>query len=403
MPQAAQINPGILSWARETAGLTLEEAAGKLGLKSTATVTAAEKLAQAEQGERPVSHTLLEKAAATYRRPLVTFYLPQAPARAERGEDFRTVAGPRPREDAMLDALVRDVRTRQQLLREALLDDEDIRPLSFVASCRMAEGAKAIAKKIRNTLGITLADQRGAKDAAALFALLRTAAEKAGIYVLLLGDLGSHHSDLGEDVFRGVALADDIASFVVINDNDAAPARAFSLVHELGHIWIGASGVSGPLKGFSQNAVERFCNEVAGIFLLPPEAVQHLSGMNGEDFDAVLSLTNDVARSWNVSQGVVTYRFLLNGWISEQVAAALFRTFSERWRAQKERERQLREPDEGGPSYYVVRRARLGAGLLDTVRRALLEEVLTHTKAARILGVSPTSVDKLLRERPRAA
>ena len=402
MAQAAQINPRILSWARETAGLSLEEAAAKLGLKSTATVTAAEKLARTEQGERPVSRSMLEKAAATYRRPLVTFYLSQPPSRAERVEDFRTVAGPRPREDAMLDALVRDIRTRQQLLREALMDDEDLRPLPFVASCGMGEGARTIAEKIRATLGITIANQRGAKDAAGLFSLLRIAAEKAGVYVLLLGDLGSHHSDLGEDVFRGMALADDIAPFVVINDNDAAPARAFSLLHELAHIWLGASGVSGPLKGFSPNAVERFCNEVAGVFLLPPEAVQTLSTSRLGDFDAVLSLTGDVAHTWNVSQGVVTYRFLLNDWISEQMAAALFRTFSERWRAQKERDRQLREPDDGGPTYYVVRRARLGAGLLDTVRRALQGEVLTHTKAARILGVSPTSVDKLLRERTRA-
>jgi hypothetical protein len=44
MAQVVQINPGILSWARETAGLSLEEAADKLGLKSTGTASAAEKL-----------------------------------------------------------------------------------------------------------------------------------------------------------------------------------------------------------------------------------------------------------------------------------------------------------------------------------------------------------------------
>ncbi len=126
MAQAAQINPGMLSWARETAGLSPEEAAAKLGLKSTAKATAAEKLLQAESGKRPVSQGMLEKAAVTYRRPLITFYLPKPPARAERGEDFRTIAGAAsPREDALLDTLVRDVRARQQLLREALLDEED--------------------------------------------------------------------------------------------------------------------------------------------------------------------------------------------------------------------------------------------------------------------------------------
>ncbi len=404
MAQAVQINPRMLSWARETAGLSPEEAAAKLGLKSTAKASAAEKLLQAESGKRPVGQGMLEKAAATYRRPLITFYLPQPPARAERGEDFRTIAGAAsPREDALLDALVRDVRARQQLLREALLDDEDTEPLPFVASCRMAEGARSVAAKIRATLGVSAAEQRQARDTAALFSLLRAAAERAGVYVLLLGDLGSHHSDIGEEVFRGAALADDVAPFVVINDNDATPARSFTLLHELAHIWIGASGISGPMRGAPDNAVERFCNEVAGEFLLPPEALERMSTARGADFDRAMALTDDIARAWNVSQGVVAYRLLLNGWISDKVATELFRAFADRWRAERQRARDTREPEEGGPGYYIVRRSRLGAGLLDVVRRALQGDTLTHTKAARILGVAPAAVDKLLRERPRAA
>lgn len=404
MAQAVQINPRMLSWARETAGLSPEEAAAKLGLNCTTKATAAERLLQAESGERPISQGMLEKAAATYRRPLITFYLPQPPARAERGEDFRTIAGAAsPREDALLDALVRDVRTRQQLLREALLDDEDTQPLPFVASCRMAEGARSVAAKIRATLGVSTAEQRRARDTGALFSLLRAAVERAGVYVLLLGDLGSHHSDIGEEVFRGVALADDVAPFVVINDNDATPARSFTLLHELAHIWIGASGISGPMRGAPGNAIERFCNEVAGEFLLPPEALEKMATARGADFDRAMALTDDVARAWNVSQGVVAYRLLLNGWISDKVAAELFQAFADRWRAERQRARGIREPEEGGPGYYIVRRSRLGAGLLDVVRRALQGDALTHTKAARILGVAPAAVDKLLRERPRAA
>ena len=84
-----------------------------------------------------------------------------------------------------------------------------------------------------------------------------------------------------EEVFRGAALADDVAPFVVINDNDAVPARAFTLVHELAHIWIGASGVSGPLQEISDNMIERFCNDVAGEFLLPSTAVPDMSYLRG--------------------------------------------------------------------------------------------------------------------------
>lgn len=406
MAKGVQINPGMLSWARETAGLTVEEAAAKLGLTSTGRASAVEKLLQVESGKRPVSQGMLQKAAATYRRPLIAFYLPAPPTRGERGEDFRTVTGAQSaRDDAMLDALIRDVRTRQQLLREAMIEDEDNRPLEFVASSHMGDGVTNVASSIRATLGISTAEQKKARDPAALFTLLRTAAEKAGIFVLLLRDLGSHHSDVSEDVFRGFALADDVAPFVVINDNDATPARSFTLLHELAHIWIGATGVSGPLQDPPSNAVERFCNGVAGEFLLPPEALEALNSAEVADldFESILSLAQDISRIWNVSQGVVTYRFWQRGWISDQVATAMFRLFADRWRGERKRARQTRDPDETGPSYYVVRRSRLGSGLLDTVRRALHGDVLTHTKAARILGVAPTAVDQLLSERQRAA
>ena len=144
---------------------------------------------------------------------------------------------------------------------------------------------------------------------------------------------------------------------------------------------------------------------MAGEFLLPPEALEKVAAAKAVDFgsDLALSLTDDIARTWNVSQGVVTYRFLLNGWISDQLATEMFRAFSDRWQLERQRARDARESDEIGPGYYIVRRSRLGFGLLDTVRRALQSDVLTHTKAARILGVAPTAVDPLLRERQRPA
>ena len=37
------------------------------------------------------------------------------------------------------------------------------------------------------------------------------------------GNLGSHHTDLEVEVFRGFALADDFAPFVVVNPKDSAP------------------------------------------------------------------------------------------------------------------------------------------------------------------------------------
>jgi Zn-dependent peptidase ImmA (M78 family)/transcriptional regulator with XRE-family HTH domain len=395
-----RINPDILKWARETAGLSLAEAAEKLGLKDTAKATAAEKLHKLESGGGDPGQTFLRKAVAAYRRPLITFYLPAPPKRGERGEDFRSQTGAvSARDNATLDALVRDVRARQQILREAIEDSDDgAETLPFVASARVGAGPRKVVAAMRTTLDITEHQQMLCKDATQLFALLRSAAERAGIYVLLLGDVGSYHSDIGENVFRGFALVDDVAPFVVINDNDAEVARPFTLIHELAHIWIGASGVSGPLRGVPENVIERFCNDTASEFLLPSDAIPDLSSLQTADFDGVYAAVGRLADKWNVSEPAVAYRFAQKGWITGSAASSLFVMFAERWRREKEREKQNKKPDDTGPSFYTVRRHRLGAGLLAIVRRALQEETLTYTRAAKILGVGPASVPPLLRE-----
>lgn len=387
-----QVNPRIFSWARESAGLSLEEAADKLGLKSTEKETAASKLARLERGERPISRSTLDKAAIAFRRPLITFYLQDPPKKAQEIADFRTISGPRPREDAILSALIRDVMGRQQLLRDALLDDEDFLPITFIGSCVPSDGAQKVADKIREALGITPDSQKRAKDASTLFADLRKATERAGIYVLLLGDLGSYHSDLGENIFRGMAFADKTAPFIVINDNDAPTARAFSLLHELAHMWINESGVSGTPELLSQSAIEMFCNQVASLFLLPREAIQNVTVDRTQSTQEVLALIKKIAEDWNISQAAVAYRLMFGGLISKAMASDVFKTLSGR---RGEATKLLKKKD-GGPDYYVLCRSRLGTGLIGAVKRAMQQDSLTHTKAARILGVKANSVDKLL-------
>ncbi len=403
MAETEQINHRILSWARETAGLSVEEAAEKLGLKDSAKASAVDKLLAFEKGLREPGQTTLLKAASVYRRPLIAFYMAEPPMRGERGEDFRMPSGAASaRDNGTLDALVRDVRARQQMLRHVLEDEEEAEMLPFVGAARIEDGPKKVATAIRTALDISPEQQRQNKGAGGLFSLLRSAAERIGIYVLLLGDVGSHHSDISEAVFRGFALADNVAPFIVVNDNDAVAARPFTLMHELAHIWLGASGVSGPLVGMADGAIERFCNDVAGEFLLPPDQISDHSELQGADIRLVTRVVERMAGIWNVSEPAVAYRFARNGWITSDVATDLFTIYAVRWRGEKQRVRENRQPDEKGPSYYVVRRHRLGSALLDVVRRALQGETLTHTKAAKILGVSPASVGPLLHERPHA-
>ena len=85
-----KVNPTIMVWARETAGLTQEEAAKKLGFQDSSRSSAVEKLALIESGQKEPSRSRLVKMAGQYRRPLLTFYLSKPPQKSNRGVDLRT-------------------------------------------------------------------------------------------------------------------------------------------------------------------------------------------------------------------------------------------------------------------------------------------------------------------------
>lgn len=70
------VNPEILKWARETAGLDLDEAARKLGFRNSKKRTAIEKVESLESGQEPPTRAQLNKMAKAYFQPPIVFYLP---------------------------------------------------------------------------------------------------------------------------------------------------------------------------------------------------------------------------------------------------------------------------------------------------------------------------------------
>ena len=379
-------NPEVFRWARESAGLEPEGAARAVGIVPMSLIAI-------ERGEKEPSRTTLSNMAKVYRRSLLTFYLPAPPRKGDRGEDFRTVVADRTVEaEADVDALVRDLRARQSLVRAVLEDDEDVQPLAFVGSASMNGGVPALAKSIEQMLGITRAQYRAQKDAESAFALLRERAEHAGVFVLLAGNLGSHHSTIPVEAFRGFAIADPIAPFVVINDGDARAAWSFTLLHELAHLWLGATGVSG--GGAPEMKIERFCNDVAGEFLLSRDDVQAIS-IAGLDLDAQIAVITDHANRWRLSRRMVAYNLFKAGRVTLEAWRALDARIRER-RAEERRREKDQLKSLSGPSYYVVRRHRLGHAMLDFARRYTDAGTLSPSKAAKVLGVKPRSVYPLL-------
>ena len=378
-----KVNPELLVWARETAGLERDDAARRIGLTDGKYKSALRKLEALENGEVEPSQSILRNMSDKYRRSLVAFYLAAPPPRGERGTDFRAPSSRRTRrEDALVDALIRDVYARQSIIRSALEDDEDASSASFIGSLSASAGQDRIVQALRELLRMNLTDYRRRYDTGEAFEFLRGVTNAAGVFVLLQGNLGSHHTAISPSVFRGFSLADDLAPFVVINDRDAKGAWSFTLLHELVHLLFGQSGIDG---GHSDQAIEQLCDRAAGEFLLPGDEIEELNINERTDFKASAEAISSFADTRKVSSSMVTYKAYAQGMIGREQYRNLTDHFYATWQENRVR-------GSGGGSYYTTRRHRLGSHLIGIVRRMVQGDQLTISKAARVLAVKPTQV-----------
>lgn len=382
------IRPEILTWARETAGLSLEDAARALSLKPARGESSVQRLAKFESGDGEPSRTLLEKMARTYRRPLLVFYLSQPPKTGDRGHDFRTLPGAE-RFNPDLDALIRDIKGRQDLVR-SILEDEETEPPDFIETTTIDVPVKELASRITKKFGIDLHGYRE-KTPEAAFAYVRAKIENAGVFVLLLGNLGSHHTNIPVETFRGFASADRLAPMIVINDQDVKSAWSFTALHELVHLWLGATGISGR---DTTDKTEQYCNDVAGEILLPASDLKVFT--DASPLEITATAITEFAKRWRVSRPMIAYRLYRIGRVSRPQWMQLDKHFYDEFVAFKRKKSEEQKASETGPNYYVVKRHRVGSALLGLVRRALDEGNITYTKASRVLGVKPRNVESLL-------
>jgi len=397
-----RVNPSVLEWARTTAGYDLETAARRIGLNAAHGLAGAERLALLEQGEGEPSDSLLGRMAKQYRRPLLTFFLPEPPRRDDVGEDFRTLPERADPANAILAALLREIKSRQSLARELLEDEEDRQPNRFIGSQRIENGVTRVADAIARDIGFGREAFRAARTYEEAFNYLRGQSEKAGVFVVLAGSLGSWQTAIDVSVFRGFAITDPLAPLVVINDQDAKTAWSFTLLHELAHLWLNAPGVSGPT---AEAGIEQFCNQVAAAILVPSAEINALAIPQNEGADRLADRISEFADVRRVSRSMVAYQLFVAKRVSRAVWQQLSERFHREWVQLRQVQREAAREGEGGPNWYIVRRHRIGNAMLDLVRGGVADGSVTPTRAAKILGVKPMSVYGLLFgvTRPRAA
>ena len=393
-----KVNPKILKWARETSGLTPEEAVKKLRIKPAYGKSALERLAALESGEDLPKRKTLVKMEKCYRRPLITFYLKDIPRKVERGKDFRTLPDSTTAIDVgLVDAVVRDIQARQSSVRSCLEIVGEAKPLSFIGSMKMSDDVHSVVSSIKETLAFNLDDFRRPNKPKDAFNYFRTVTEVAGIFVILIDNLGNHFSTIKVETFRGLALVDEIAPFIAINANDSSNAWSFTLAHELAHLWVGETGVSS--GDVPRKSIEKFCNDVASEFLLPNEDLNKLKIKQNTSLTEIRKQIGDFARDQKVSNTLVAYKLHRAGEFSFERYQELQTSYRQYYLNQKMAEKELNSNKDGGPTYYIIRRHRLGKSLIKFVERMMYEGYLSPTKAGKVLGVNSLNVYPLLNPR----
>lgn len=291
----------------------------------------------------------------------------------------------------VLDALIRDIKGRQSIMR-SLREDAETDNLQFIGSANMNVAPRSLAARIMKEIGFDLRTFRQQNSVEGAFAYLRSKIEEAGIFVLLLGNLGSRHTDISVDIFRGYAISDEIAPVVVINDHDAKSAWAFTALHEVTHLWLGTTGISGFMP---EVRIERYCNDVAGEILLPSSEHDDLARLRRTPFAQLIESVSAFATERRISRSMVAYRLLQLEAIKRETWSELTAHFKKAWLTRRQQEK-LEDTSSGGPNYYVVKRHRLGKALLGLASRSISEGLLSPTKAGLLLGVKPRNVAPLL-------
>ncbi len=231
MERAENINPNILAWARQTAGLSLEDAASKIGIQASAANSAAEKLEALESGQRfptpDPSLPRLRASTAVRLSPSISNSLrPRLRGRGLPHPAFRRAAA----RERQAGRLAPDIRARAEMVKSILEDEDEAAPLDFVGSAtvqqasRLSSTASPQSWKSGSTrsAAATVQPTTCSKD-------LRSRSERIGVFVLLVGDLGSHHHTISERVFRGFAIADRVrrsSSSTTRTPRPPAPSRS---------------------------------------------------------------------------------------------------------------------------------------------------------------------------------
>ena len=376
----AIVDPTLLVWARESAGLTIEAVADRLKLKDPE-----DKLRAWEDPEDVESRPTvaqLRSLARIYKRPLAVFYLDEPPTDFQPVRDFRRMADHSHADDVSIE--LRSELARVVELQEAastlIADDAESEAVRFRVTADLRSNPNDVATTIRRSLGVDLSTQVSWPDPYTALREWRGTVEDLGVLVCQV-------SGIALSEMRGFSIHHERAPLVCLNGADHVHGRIFTLFHELAHLTLRQAGLCEWHAGRQSAANERietWCNAVAGAVLVPGDALlalpalREVSGPKSWPDEEIQGL----ARHFSVSRHVILRRLLT----LERATRSFYRTRESQLLAEYRR----RAETESGPFPVAYERRvtnKLGRSFIGLVLTSYYENRLTLSDASSLIGV----------------
>lgn len=382
----ARINPDMLVWARETAHVSLTDAAQRLEVTES-------QLDGWENGESGLTIAKLQKVAEAYRRPLAAFFLSARPDVPERVRDFRRLPDTPESWGPNLASELRRAEQQRDAVTELLdLRDEPAWPLWKSPSTAPAED---LAKQARFLLtGNSLAARPTTSSKPTdWFFFWSSALEEVGVLVVTMNRVSPFEA-------RGFSIAEHEVPVIAVNGSEHFNGRIFTLLHEYAHLLLNTSGLCDLHETRSgmrdQDSIEIECNRLAGEMLVPSQAFSKrplLGHSDAVENDWPLGLLIDEGRFWGVSPEVILRKLVDTGRAS--------RRFYQQWRddtTPRDQEetwhaKTARKP--GGDGLRTKVR-NLGKGYVRLVVGTYNEGLLSTYETANLLSSKTDAIPKLL-------
>lgn len=378
-----EVSEDVIKWARESAGMTVEEAAKKLKIDVG-------QLNEWEVGVGNPKLSKLQQMAELYKRPLAVLLLPTPPKRFDPMRNFRLLESNKNRSYSRpLTLAFRRVEMQRSVARDlAELDNET--PQALAVRAQISDDPEVVAESVRAWLGAPPVESAEYQQRDAL-QLWTSLIEDRDILVTQI-------QNVPLEEMRGCSMSGEPYPAIILNGKDARRGKVFTLLHELAHLTLDTGGVCDleglvPVPRSDAERVEIFCNAVAAATLMPRASVLNLPEVAARPRSATgwseETLTN-LARPFGVSAEAFLLRLVNLGRASWDYYFQFRPQFRKAYAAVEQKPKTT-----GGPSFYQMKLRDFGRRYTSLVIGAYRRREINGSDLADYLEIKINHLPKL--------